>query len=52
MYLLGEIIASTLRVLGKGLKVIYEISLITADPGLVRSDEDIMAMAVQAGEQI
>ena len=45
MYLLGDIVASTLRIFGEGMKVTCEISLMAADAGLVRSDEDIISIA-------
>ncbi len=45
MYLLGDIIASTLRIFGQGMKVVCEISLMAADAGLVRTDEDVIAIA-------
>ncbi len=45
MYLLGETIASTLRIFGQGMKVTCEISLMAADAGLVRTDEDVIAIA-------
>lgn len=44
MYLLGDIIASTLRIFGEGMKVVCEISLMAADAGLVRTDEDVIAI--------
>ena len=45
MYLLGDVIANTLRVFGQGTKVVCEISLMAADAGLVRVGEDIIAIA-------
>jgi hypothetical protein len=45
MYVLGEIIADTLRIFGQGMKVVCEIALMAADSGLVRTDEDIIAIA-------
>jgi len=45
MHLLGDIIATTLRILGEGMKVTCEISLMAADAGLVRTDEDVIAIA-------
>ncbi|MFC1928121.1 pyruvate kinase alpha/beta domain-containing protein [Chloroflexota bacterium] len=45
MYLLGEIIASTLRVFGQGMKVVCEIAMMAADGGLVRTDEDVISIA-------
>ncbi len=44
-YLLGDIIANTLRIMGQGMKVVVEISVMAADAGLVRTDEDIIAIA-------
>ena len=44
MYLLGDIIANTLRIFGQGMKVVCEISLMAADSGLVRTDEDVIAI--------
>jgi hypothetical protein len=40
-----EIIAYTLRLLGEGMKVVVEISLMAADAGLVRTDEEVIAIA-------
>lgn len=45
MYVLGEVIADTLRIFGAGTKVACEISLMAADAGLVRTDEDIISIA-------
>ena len=45
MYVLGEIIADTLRIFGQGMKVACEIAMMAADSGLVRTDEDIIAIA-------
>jgi len=44
-YVIGDIIASTLRVFGQGMKVICEIVMMAADSGLVRTDEDIISIA-------
>ena len=41
---IGVIIADTLRIFGPGLKVACEISLMAADAGLVRTDEDIISI--------
>jgi len=41
---IGEIIANVLRVFGQGVKVACEIALMAADSGLVRVDEDIIAI--------
>ncbi len=45
MYLLGDIVADTLRIFGQGMKVVCEIALMAADSGLVRTDEDTIAIA-------
>ncbi len=45
MYLLGDTIASTLRIFGEGMKVVCEIALMAADAGLVRTDEDVISIA-------
>ncbi len=44
MALEGDVIANTLRIFGQGMKVVAEITLMAADAGLVRSDEDIIAI--------
>lgn len=44
MYLLGDIILNTLRIFGTGMQVACEISLMAADAGLVRTDEDVIAI--------
>ena len=44
-YLLGDIIANTLRLMGEGMKVVVECSVMAADAGLVRTDEDVIAIA-------
>jgi hypothetical protein len=44
MHMLGDTIANTLRVLGQGIKVVCEISLMAADAGLVRTDEDVIVI--------
>ncbi len=43
-YQIDEIMAYTLRIFGQGTKVAIEISLMAADAGLVRTDEDIIAV--------
>ncbi len=45
MHVLGDVIADTLRIFGHGLKVACEITLMAADNGLVRTDEDIISIA-------
>jgi len=44
MYLLGDIIASTFRIFGEGMKVACEISLMAADAGLVPTGEDAISI--------
>ena len=44
-YVIGEIIAYTLRIFGQGMKVVCEITLMAADSGLARTDEDVIAIA-------
>ena len=44
-YVIGDIVANTLRIFGHGMKVVCEITLMAADSGLVRTDEDIIAIA-------
>ena len=43
-YEISEIIASTLRLFGQGMKVAAEITMMAADSGLVRTDEEIIAI--------
>jgi len=45
MYVLGEVIADTLRIFGQGMKVVCEIAMMAADSGLVRTDEDVIVIA-------
>jgi len=44
-YELEEIIAYTLRTFGEGTKVAIEISLMAADSGLIRTDEEVISIA-------
>ena len=44
MYLTEEIIINTLYIFGHGLKVACEIAMMAADAGLVRTDEDVIAI--------
>jgi hypothetical protein len=44
-YQLDEIIAQTLRTFGEGMKVCFEIALMAADAGLVRTGEPCIAIA-------
>lgn len=43
-YQTEEIIAHTLRIFGEGMKVACEITLMAADAGLVRTDEEAIAL--------
>jgi hypothetical protein len=43
-YQVDEIIAQTLRVFGQGTKVACEITLMAADAGLIRTDEEVISM--------
>jgi hypothetical protein len=42
---IGDIVAGTLRVFGDGMKVACEISMMAADGGLARTDEDAISIA-------
>ena len=42
---IGDIIAGVLRIFGQGVKVACEISMMAADSGLVRTDEDVISVA-------
>jgi len=44
-YELEEIIAFTYRTFGEGIKVIAEMTMMAADAGLVRTDEEVIAVA-------
>jgi len=44
-YLIGDLTARTLKVFGDGMKVVIEISVMAADTGLVRTDEEVIAIA-------
>jgi len=43
-YVIGDIVANTLRMFGQGMKVTVEIACMAADAGLVRCDRDIISM--------
>ena len=43
-YQVDEIMAFTLRTFGQGTKVAVEVTLMAADAGLVRTDEDVIAL--------
>ena len=44
-YVIGDIVANTLRIFGQGMKVACEIAVMAADAGLVRTDEEIISIA-------
>jgi hypothetical protein len=44
-YIIGDILANTLRIFGEGMKVVCEIAMMAADSGLVRTDEDVISIA-------
>jgi len=44
-YVVGDMVAMTLRVFGQGMKVVCEIAVMAADSGLVLTDEDVIAVA-------
>jgi len=44
-YVIGDIVATTLRIICQGMKVTCEIAAMAADAGLVRTDEDVIAVA-------
>ncbi|MFC1860441.1 pyruvate kinase alpha/beta domain-containing protein [Chloroflexota bacterium] len=44
-YIIGDIVADTLRILGQGMKVVCEIAAMAADSGLVRTDEDVIVIS-------
>jgi hypothetical protein len=39
-----EIIANTLRIFGQGMKVVFEIAMLAADAGVVRTDEPVVCI--------
>jgi len=41
---MGDIVANTLRMFSQGVKVVAEITVMAADSGLVRTDEDVMVV--------
>ena len=43
-YVIGDIVANTLRMFGQGVKVACEIACMATDAGLVHSKEDIISM--------
>ncbi len=43
-YVIGDIVANTLRMFGQGMKVVVEIGCMAADAGQVRCDADIISI--------
>ena len=43
-YVIGDIVAMTLRMFGQGMKVVAECSCMAADAGMVRCDTDIISI--------
>ncbi|MCX6013410.1 MAG: hypothetical protein NTV30_08385 [Chloroflexi bacterium] len=43
-YLFEELVINTLRIFGQGTKVACEISIMAADSGLIRTDEDVICI--------
>ena len=48
-FVIGDIIAQTLRNFGEGMKVTCELAMMAADGGLVRTDEDVISIAGTKG---
>ncbi len=48
-YVIGDIVAHTLHLFGRGMKVVCEIAVMAADAGLVSTDEDIICVAGSGG---
>lgn len=44
MFLLGDVIANTLRILGEGMKVVCECAMMAADAGLAPAQEDVISI--------
>ncbi len=44
-YIMGDIIANTLRIFGQGMKVACEVTVMAADAGMIRNDEEVIALA-------
>ncbi len=45
MFLLGDVIANTLRIFGQGMKVVIECALMAADAGLAPVETDVISIA-------
>jgi len=48
-YVIGDIVANTLRMFGQGMKVVVEIACMAADAGAVRCDTDIISIGGTGG---
>ncbi len=44
-YVVGDVVANTLRLFGDGMKVACEIAMMAADSGQVRCDEDVICIS-------
>lgn len=44
-YVIGDIVANSIRIFGQGVKVACEVASMAADGGLVRTDEEIVSIA-------
>jgi hypothetical protein len=44
-YVIGDVVAHTLRIFSQGMKVVCEVAAMAADAGLVRTDEDTIVIA-------
>lgn len=44
-YVVGDIVANSIRIFGQGVKVACEVASMAADSGLVRTDEEIISIA-------
>lgn len=44
-YVVGDVVAETLRIFGQGMKVCCEIAVMAADAGLARTDQEVISIA-------
>ena len=44
-YVVGDVVAETLRIFGQGMKVACEVAIMAADAGAVRTDQEVIAVA-------
>ena len=49
-YIVGDLVATTLKIFGQGMKVVCEIATMAADSGLISTDEDVIAIAGTGSE--